>query len=91
MLTGTALLARRGWDQAADVAVLLALALAIATVMGVAQARRMTRLRRRAVRERDDPALLASIDRGARQALILRTSIGALTLALLALGAVLAS
>jgi hypothetical protein len=49
------------------------------------------RLRQRAVREPPDPALSTLIDGGARQALILRTTIGALTLALLALGAVLAS
>jgi uncharacterized membrane protein len=91
MLTGTALLAQRGWDQAAGAAALLASALIVATVAGVAQARRMTRLRQRAVREPLDLALAALIDRGARQALILRTTIGALTLALLALGAVLAS
>jgi uncharacterized membrane protein len=91
MLTGTALLAQRGWDQAAGAAALLASALIVATVAGVAQARRMTCLRQRAVRDPLDLALAALIDRGARQALILRTTIGALTLALLALGAVLAS
>jgi uncharacterized membrane protein len=91
VLTGTALLAQRGWDQAAGAAALLALALIVATVAGVAQARRMTRLRQRAVREPPDPTMSALIDRGARQALILRTTIGALTLALLTLGAALAS
>jgi putative copper export protein len=91
MLTGTALLAQRDWDEAASAAALLALALIVATVAGVAQARRMTRLRQRAVRQPPDPTLSTLIDRGARQASILRTTIGALTLALLALGAVLAS
>jgi uncharacterized membrane protein len=91
VLTGTALLVQRGWDQAAGAAALLALALIVATVAGVAQARRMTRLRQRAVREPPDPTMSALIDRGARQALILRTTIGALTLALLTLGAALAS
>jgi uncharacterized membrane protein len=91
VLSGTALLGQRGWDQAAGAAALLALALIIATVAGVAQARRMTRLRQRAVCEPSDLALPALIHRGARQALILRTTIGALTLALLALASVLSS
>jgi uncharacterized membrane protein len=91
ILSGLALLGQRGWDQAADAAAILALALVIATVAGVAQARRMTRLRHRSVLDPRDPCLLALIDRGARQALILRASIGTLTLALLALGAVLAA
>ena len=91
VLSGTALLGRRGWDQAAGAAALLALTLIIATVAGIAQARRMTRLRHRAVIEPRDPRLLALIDRGARQALILRASIGTLTLALLGLGVVLAA
>jgi uncharacterized membrane protein len=91
VLSGAALLGQRGWDQAAGAAAILALALIIATVAGIAQARRMTRLRHLAVIEPGDPRLLAPIDRGARQALILRASIGALTVALLALGAVLAA
>jgi uncharacterized membrane protein len=62
VVSGTALLGRRGWDQAAGAAALLALALIIATVAGIA-----------------------------RQALVLRASIGTLTLALLGLGVVLAA
>jgi hypothetical protein len=69
----------------------LGLALIIATVAGIVQARRMTRLRHQAVIEPRDPRMLALIDRGARQALILRASIGTLTLALLGLGVVLAA
>jgi uncharacterized membrane protein len=91
VLTGTALLAQRGWDHAASAAVLLALALVVATVAGIAQARRMTRLRERALDEPLDPTLPVLIDRGAKQALTLRATIGALTLTLFALGAVLAS
>jgi uncharacterized membrane protein len=91
VLSGAALLGQRGWDQAAGAAAILALALIIATVAGIAQARRMTRLRHRAVIEPRDPRLLALIDRGARHAFILRASIGTLTLALLALGVVLAA
>jgi hypothetical protein len=89
--TGGALLSRRGWDEWSAVTVLLALALVLASGAGVVQARGMTRLRQRAVREPQDPALTAHIERSARRALVLRTLIGALTVALLALGAALAS
>jgi uncharacterized membrane protein len=91
VLTGAALLGQHGWDQAAGAAALLALALIVSAVAGVVQARRMTRLRQRAIRRPLDPSLPALIDRGARQALLMRATIGALTLALLALGAALAS
>jgi hypothetical protein len=69
----------------------LAVALVLATGAGVVQARGMTRLRQRAVREPGDAALTARIERNARRALVLRALIGALTVALLALGAALAS
>jgi hypothetical protein len=91
LLTGGALLSRRGWDEWAAVAVVLAVALVLATGAGVVQARGMTRLRQRAVREPRDAALTARIERNARRALDLRALIGALTVALLALGAALAS
>jgi sulfite exporter TauE/SafE len=91
VLTGAALLAQRGWDRAAGAAALLALALILCTAAGVAQARRMTRLLQRALHEPLDPVVDALIDQGARRALILRTTIGTLSLALLAFGAVLAS
>jgi uncharacterized membrane protein len=90
VLTGAALLAQRGWDRVAGATALLALALILSTAAGVAQARRMTRLRQRALHEPLDPVLDALIDQGARWALILRTTIGTLSLALLAFGAVLA-
>jgi hypothetical protein len=73
------------------VVVLLALALVMATGAGVLQAHGMTRLRQRAVGEPRDLALAARIERNARRALVLRSLIGALSLALLALGAALAS
>lgn len=91
MLTGAALLARHGWDRTAGAAALLALALVLATVAGVEQARRMTRLRQRALHEPLDPVVDALIARGARRALILRATIGTLSLVLLTFGAVLAS
>jgi hypothetical protein len=89
--TGGALLSRRGWDEWSAVAVLVALALVLATGAGVVQARGMTRLRQRAVREPQESVLTAHIERSARRALVLRALIGALTVALLALGAALAS
>ena len=89
--TGGALLSRRGWDTWSAVAVLLALALVLATGAGVVQARGMARLRQRAAREPQDPVLTAHVERNARRALVLRGLIGALTVALLALGAALAS
>jgi putative copper export protein len=89
LLTGTVLMAERGWDQAAGAAVLLALALVLSTVAGIAQARAMTRLRQRAVDEPFDASLHALVERRARRALMMRTAIGALTLALVALGATL--
>ena len=90
LLTGGALLSRRGWDAWAAVAVVLAVALVLATGAGVVQARGMTRLRQRAVREPRDAVLTARIERNARRALVLRALIGALTVALLAFGAALA-
>ncbi len=89
--TGGALLSRRGWDAWSAVAAMLAVALVLATGAGVVQARGMTRLRQRAVREPRDPVLTAQVGRNARRALVLRALIGALTVALLALGASLAS
>ena len=91
LLTGGALLSQRRWDEWAVVAVVLALALVVATGAGVAQARGMTRLRQRAVWEPRDPAVADCIEHSARGALLLRALIGALTLALLVLGAALAS
>ncbi|MQA73744.1 MAG: hypothetical protein GEU88_05265 [Solirubrobacterales bacterium] len=86
---GAALLSERDWDGAALPAVMLAAALLIATLAGVVQARGMTRLRQRSVCDPADAALAARVRRGAVRALALRAAIGALTLALLALVAVL--
>jgi putative copper export protein len=90
VLTGIALLAQRGWDREAGVAGILALALILSTLAGVAQAREMTRLRQRAVNGPLDAELSARIERGARQALIMRMAVGVLTPSV-ALGAMLAS
>jgi hypothetical protein len=88
---GAALLAGRAWDGTALAAVLVAAALVLVTVAGVAQARGMTRLRRSALRDPDDEALAAHVRAGAVRAAVLRAAIGALSVALLALAAVLAA
>jgi hypothetical protein len=63
----------------------------LSTGARVAQARGMTRLRQQAVREPRDAALKARIERNAQRARTLPAVIGVLTVALLALGAALAS
>jgi uncharacterized membrane protein len=64
----------------------VAAALVVATVVGVVQARRMTKLRRRAAVDANDPLLCSAVHRGARRAAILRASIGVLSVVLLFLG-----
>lgn len=88
---GTAMASDREWSGTTLAAAIIATALTIATASGVAQARRMTRLRARAVQHPDDDALADRVRRGAARALALRGAIGALTLALLLVGALLAS
>jgi uncharacterized membrane protein len=91
LAAGVALLTQRAWDTTALVAVIVAAALVVVTLAGVAQARGMTRLRARAVRSPQDADLARRVRRGAARAVALRAGIGALTLALLALAAALAS
>lgn len=88
---GAALLADRAWDDTALAAVLVAVALVLVTIAGVAQARGMTRLRRSALLHGDDDLLATRVRAGAVRATVLRAAIGALSLALLALAAVLAA
>ena len=91
LASGAVLLGDRapGWDGTALAAVVLAAALVLATVAGVMQARGMTRLRQRALGASGDAALALALRRGAMRALVLRATIGVLTLALLAVGVVL--
>jgi uncharacterized membrane protein len=91
LVGGALLLTDHAWDATAACAVAVAAALVLATVAGVAQARGMTRLRRRALDEPDDRALAARVRRGAGRAAALRATIGALSLVLLALASVLAT
>jgi hypothetical protein len=91
LAAGAMLLEPRAWDATAAGAVAVAGALVVATVAGIAQARGMTRLRTRAVGDPDDPALALRVRRGAVLAGALRAAIGLLSVALLALAAVLAA
>jgi uncharacterized membrane protein len=85
---GVALLAGHPWEWRMIVTAVLASNLLLVTATGVWQARRMTRLRRRAL---SDPALEESVRRGALAAHVLRGAIGLTTLALVVLAAALAS
>jgi hypothetical protein len=88
---GAAMLDEHGWDGTALAAVLLTAALVVATCAGMLQARAMTRMRERAGREPGDELLAGRVQRGARLAVALRATIGLLTLAVVAVVAVLAS
>jgi hypothetical protein len=89
--TGAGLLTDHVWDGVLTAAVVVAAALVVTLATGVVQARRMTRLRGRALAAPDDPRLSARVRRGARSAALLRATIGLLSLALIALGALLAT
>jgi hypothetical protein len=85
---GAALLAGHPWEWRLVLTAILALSLLIVTGIGVWQARRMTRLRRRAL---IGPASLREqVRRGALAATVLRGAIGLITLALVVLAAALA-
>jgi hypothetical protein len=84
--TGAALLRGHAWDLATVTAAVVAVALAATLGMGMVQARRMTRLRLRALDQPGDTALATRVRRGAVRAAVLHGLIGVLSLALLALG-----
>lgn len=89
--TGAGLLTDHAWTGTVTAAVAVAAALVAALACGVVQARRMTRLRSAALAEPQDAALRQRVARGARGATILRTVIGLLSFALIALGSLLAT
>jgi hypothetical protein len=89
LASGAALLRGHPWEGAMTAAAIAAVFLLLALAAGMAQARAMTRLRRRALAEPGD-SLDAEVRRGAVLATALRGAIGVLTLALLVLGAALA-
>ncbi len=86
LAVGAVLLADRPWDGVLIATAIVAGALLLALATGMAQARAMTRLRRRAL---DAPELGERVRRGAVLAGTLRGIIGALTLALVVLAAAL--
>jgi uncharacterized membrane protein len=87
--TGAVLLRGHRWDGLMTVTAVVAAALLVATAVGMAQARAMTRLRRRALTGAGGRALEAELQRGAALAGALRGAIAVLTLALVVLGAAL--
>jgi uncharacterized membrane protein len=91
LASGAGLAATSPWDGQLTAGTVVAAGLVAATVAGVTQARRMTRLRQDALREPGRPELAAKVRRGARNAIVLRAAIAAFSLVLLALGAVIAT
>ncbi|MGH3263992.1 MAG: hypothetical protein ACRDNS_18590 [Trebonia sp.] len=79
------------WDGRLTASAVLAACLVGVLAAGVVQARRMTRLRQAALRSPGSQDLAAKVRHGARNAAALRAVIGLLSLALLALGAVIAT
>ncbi len=82
VVPGGILLAQRPWDGLATTLVILVACTAVATAAGVVQARAMTRLRRAALEAPDD--LGERVRRAGRRALVLRATIGVLTVAMYA-------
>lgn len=84
--TGAALAQGHPWDTSMVATAVVAAMLAATLAGGVVQARRMTRLRRRALDQPADTTLSTRVRRGALRAGVLRGLIGVLSLALLVLG-----
>jgi len=88
---GAALLSDRSWDGLVTAAVALAAGLLLSLAWGVKQARHMSRIRASALADPADADAAASVLRGARAAAALRAFIGLISIALVVIGAVLAS
>ncbi len=86
--TGAGLLRDHAWDGVLTAAVVVAAALLATLIVGVVQARRMTRLRAAALATPEDRHASRRVQRGARSAGLLRAVIG---LALIALGSLIAT
>lgn len=87
--TGATLVYDRPWDGQLTATAVLATVLIVMTGVGIAQARRMSRLRRQALDQPADRELVDQVRRGARRANALRALIAMLSLGLLALGVLL--
>lgn len=88
LVTGGVLLAAATWTLVSSVLAVAAAVLVAVLAVGVAQARRMTRLRRTAIAAPDDHALAARVTAGARRASVLRAGIGAISLLIFVLAIV---
>ena len=84
--SGAALVRGRPWDGVLAATCVAAAALVVTTAVGVGQARHMSRLRRRALDDTEDPEIGRQVSRGALRAGLLRALIGLLSLAVLAGG-----
>ena len=82
---------RPGADGLVAAVAVVAAALLVSLAVGVAQARRMSRLRTAALAAPHDRPLTARVQQAARAATLLRAAIGLLSLALIALGSLLAT
>jgi hypothetical protein len=87
--TGAGLASSHPWDGTLIAALVLAVAVLVSLIVGMLQARRMTRLRRASLAAPEDGKLAAQVSGGARRAGALRAVIGLLSLALLAVGVLL--
>jgi hypothetical protein len=87
--TGASLVYGRSWDGRLTATAIVATALVVVTGIGIAQARRMSRLRRLALDQSDDRELVNRVRGGAARAGALRALIALLSFALLALGVLL--
>jgi uncharacterized membrane protein len=90
LATGALLLHGHPWDGLLVATAIAAGALLVTTVVGMAQARAMTRLRRQALTGAGGVALDPRIRRGAALAAALRGAIALLTMVLVVLGSALA-
>ncbi|MEO5745360.1 MAG: hypothetical protein ABIQ53_12340 [Terracoccus sp.] len=91
LMTGTVLLRDHVWNSLLTATTVAAFALSALLAVAVGQARRMTRLRRRSVADPANTRLTQQVTRAARAAAAHRALLGLLTLALVVLGAFLAT
>lgn len=79
LVAGAVLLSGQRWDGLSWSLLIAAIALLVAVAIGVVQARKMTRLRRRAVADPGNTAVVTRIGVGSRYAVWLRGTIGAIS------------
>jgi uncharacterized membrane protein len=89
--TGAVLVHGRDWNGELTAVAAIAAALALTLAVGIAQARRMTQLRRHALDHPEDGDVAAQVRRGAGRAGALRGVIALFSLALICLGVLIGS